>query len=368
MALNQSFIRPAAGTSHFLSRRREPLLAVLIVVLILLVGMRAPTFLTLRSMDNLLTDSALTIMLALTQMLVIVTRGIDLSVASNLALSGMMSALLAMHFPHLPVGLVMACAVAIGLGLGLLNGWLIGYLSLPPIVVTLGSMSVYRGLVFVLSGGAWVSSRNMPADFISFPLSRLAGVTHLVWLAALATVVLWFVARHMRFGRDLYAIGNDPVAAGYVGIATPKRLLWTYGLSGAMAGLCGYLWVARYAVAYTEIAYGFELTVIAACVIGGISIAGGVGNISGAVLGALFLAVINNALPMVQISPFWQSALTGLVILSAVVINARGEKSRNKQILPFHFHADARSQSAAASSAALQADAQADAASIPRVS
>ncbi|MFL9924016.1 ABC transporter permease [Herbaspirillum lusitanum] len=323
-----------------LTRRREPLLAALIAVLILLVGWRAPSFLTTRSMDNLLTDSAVLIMLALTQMLVIVTRGVDLSVASNLALSGMMSALLAMHFPQLPVAVVIAAALCIGLALGLINGWLIGYLSLPPIVVTLGSMSVYRGLVFVLSGGAWVSSRNMPADFIAFPLARLGGLTHLVWLAALAVAVLWYAARHTRFGRDLYAIGNDPVAAGYVGIAAPQRLFWTYGLSGAMAGLCGYLWVARYAVAYTEIAYGFELTVIAACVIGGISIAGGVGNISGAVLGALFLAVINNALPMVQISPFWQSALTGLVILSAVIINARGEKKRHKQILPLHFQAD----------------------------
>ncbi|WP_075256734.1 ABC transporter permease [Herbaspirillum camelliae] len=317
-------------------RRREPLLAALTVALVLLVGLRAPSFLSWQSMDNLLTDSAVVIMLALTQMLVILTRGIDLSVASNLALSGMMSALLAMNFPQLPVGLIIVSAVCIGLALGLLNGWLIGYLALPPIVVTLGSMSIFRGLVFVLSGGAWVSSRNMPADFIGFPLERLGGLTHLAWLAAAAIVALWFLARHTRFGRDLYAIGNDPVAAAYVGIAAPRLLFWTYGLSGAMAGLCGYLWVARYAVAYTEIAYGFELTVIAACVIGGISIAGGVGNVSGAVLGALFLSVINNALPIVRISPFWQSALTGLVILSAVVINARGEKGRHKQILPLH--------------------------------
>ncbi|MBB3212491.1 rhamnose transport system permease protein [Herbaspirillum sp. Sphag1AN] len=335
-----SFSGTATGFgARILRGPREPLLALLITLLIALVGWRAPVFLSLHSMDNLLTDSALIIMLALIQMLVIVTRGIDLSVASNLALSGMMAALLAMHFPQLPVELVILFSVAIGLTLGLLNGWLIGYLSLPPIVVTLGSMSVYRGLVFVLSGGAWVSSRNMPADFIAFPLTRLAGLTYLVWLALLAVIALWSLVRYTRFGRDLYAIGNDPVAAGYVGIKAPQRLLWTYGLSGAMAGLCGYLWVARYAVAYSEIAYGFELTVIAACVIGGISIAGGVGNISGAVLGALFLAVISNALPIVQISPFWQSALTGIVILCAVIINGRGEKKRHKQILPLHFHA-----------------------------
>ena len=315
-------------------KQREIQLALLIVLLVLLVGLRSPVFLGVGSLSNLLTDSTLLIMLALAQMFVIITRGIDLSVASNLALSGMLSALLAVHYPHIPRPLVVLAALGIGLLLGLLNGYLIGYLDLPPIVVTLGTMSVYRGLVFVLSGGAWVSSHQMPAAFIDFPLSRLFGVTHLVWIALAAIAATCYLARYTRFGRDLYAIGNQPQAARYVGIATARRLLWTYGLSGMMAGLCGYLWVARYAVAYSEIAYGFEFTVIAACVIGGISIAGGVGTVGGAVLGALFLAVINNALPIVKVSPFWQSALTGIVILTAVLINARGNKKAGRQILP----------------------------------
>ena len=320
-----------------LLKQREVLLAGLIVALILLVGLRAPVFLTAASMGNLLTDGTLLVMLAMTQMFVIITRGIDLSVASNLALSGMMAALLASSHPELPLILVVGVAVAIGLVLGLVNGYLIGMLELPPIVVTLGTMSVYRGLVFVLSGGAWVSSHQMPPDFVAFPLARLLGVTHLVWIAAVVILLTWYLARHTRFGRDLYALGNAPHSAHYIGIPSARRLLWTYGLSGAMAGLCGYLWVARYAVAYTEIAYGFEFTVIAACVIGGINIAGGVGSVSGAVLGAMFLAVINNALPIVKVSPFWQSALTGIVILTAVLINARGDKQRSRQILPLHL-------------------------------
>jgi rhamnose transport system permease protein len=318
---------------HYL-KQREVQLAVLIVLLAGAVGLRAPVFLSTGSLANLLTDSTLLVMLALAQMFVIVTRGIDLSVASNLALSGMMAALLAVKYPALPLVLVMLAAVLIGLLLGLVNGYLVGYLDLPPIVVTLGTMSVYRGLVFVLSGGAWVSSHHMPANFIAFPLERLFGITHLVWIAAAAIIATWLLARYTRFGRDLYAIGNQPQAARYVGISTARRLFWTYGLSGMMAGLCGYLWVARYAVAYSEIAYGFEFTVIAACVIGGISIAGGAGTVSGAVLGALFLSVINNALPIIKVSPFWQSALTGIVILTAVLINARGNKKAGRQILP----------------------------------
>jgi rhamnose transport system permease protein len=319
-----------------LLKMRETQLALCIVALIALVGARAPVFVTPGSLANLLTDSTLLIMLALAQMLVIVTRGVDLSMASTLALAGMMSALLAARFPALPLIVVVLAALGIGLVLGLVNGYLIGYLDLPPIVVTLGTMSVYRGMVFVLSGGAWVSSHQMPPEFVAFPLARLLGMTHLVWIAALTVLAAWYVARHSRFGRDLYAIGNEPSSARYVGIPIARRLLWTYGLSGAMAGLCGYLWVARYAVAYTEIAYGFEFTVIAACVIGGISIAGGCGSVAGAVLGGLFLAVIGNALPVVKVSPFWQSALTGIVILTAVLINARNGKQGGRQILPLH--------------------------------
>ena len=317
-------------------KQREPLLAAMVVLLVGAVGLRAPAFLSAGSLANLVTDSTLLVMLALTQMLVIVTRGVDLSVASNLALSGMVAAMLGAHVPGLPLPLIMLAAVAVGLALGLVNGWLIGWLELPPIVVTLGTMSVYRGAVFVLSGGAWVSAHQMPANFIAFPLDRLLGLPHLVWIAAATLALMAWIARSTRFGRDLYAIGNAPQCAGYIGIPSHKRLLGTYALSGAVAGLCGYLWVARYAVAYTEIAYGFEFTVIAACVIGGVSIGGGVGTVLGATLGALFLTVIGNALPVLQVSPFWQSALTGLVILVAVLINARGAGRRSRQILPLH--------------------------------
>jgi rhamnose transport system permease protein len=317
-------------------KRREVQLALILVVLIAVVGARAPVFLTAKSVDSLLTDSSILVMMVLAQMWVIVTRGVDLSVAANLALSGMAVALLGQKFPALPVAVLIPIAMLCGLALGALNGLLIGFLKLPPIVVTLGSLSVFRGSIFVLSGGAWVSAHQMTPAFISFPNERLFGLTHLVWFAAATIVLAWYVVRHTRFGRELYAIGNHPVSARYVGVPIGARLFAVYAISGMVAGLCGYLWVARYAVAFTEIANGFELNVIAACVIGGISIAGGVGSVLGAVLGAMFLGVINNALPLVQISPFWQSAITGTVIVVAVVLNARAGKRVGKQILPLH--------------------------------
>ena len=135
-------------------------------------------------------------------------------------------------------------------------------------------------------------------------------------------------------GRNLYAVGGNPVAARYCGISQGKQELLAYAISGVVAGLCGYLWVSRYGVAYSEIANGYELTVIAACVIGGVSIGGGIGSVAGTLLGALFLGIVMIALPVLQISPFWQMAISGAVILAAVIINARAEQRPDKLILP----------------------------------
>jgi rhamnose transport system permease protein len=325
-------------------KQREVQLALILALLVALIGARAPVFLSAKSIDSLFTDSAILVMMALAQMLVILTRGVDLSVAANLALCGMAVALVGQKMPGVPVPVLIVAAMALGALLGSINGALIGLLRLPPIVVTLGSMSVFRGMIFVLSGGAWVSSHQMTPQFIAFPLERLLVVTNMVWFAVAATLAAWFTARHTRFGRELYAIGNHPVSAGYVGVPVRRRVFAVYAISGMVAGLCGYLWVARYAVAFTEIANGFELNVIAACVIGGVSIAGGVGTVAGAVLGALFLGVISNALPVIQVSPFWQSAITGTVIVIAVVANAREGRRAGKQILPLQSVAHGEAQ------------------------
>ena len=138
--------------------------------------------------------------------------------------------------------------------------------------------------------------------------------------------IAWLFLGLTRAGRGLYAVGGNPVAARYCGIDLARQQLLVYAISGAVAGLCGYLWVARYGIAYTEIALGYELNVIAACVIGGVSIGGGIGTVAGTLLGALFLGVIVNALPVINVSPFWQMAISGAVILAAVIVNARAER------------------------------------------
>jgi len=313
---------------------REAILAAIIVALVLGIGVRAPVFLTLDSLNGVLTDTAILAMMALAQMTVILTRGIDLSVAANLALSGMIVALLSIAMPDMPIIAVLVLATLAGAFFGFINGAFVAFVGIPPIVVTLGTLAIYRGLVFVVSGGKWISSDKMTPAFLDFPHATLLGLSSLVWLAVLVAVLLAVFLGRTRVGRGLYAVGGNPVAALYCGIDLPRQQLLVFTLSGAVAGLCGYLWVARIGIAYTEIALGYELSVIAACVIGGVSIGGGIGSVTGTLLGALFLGVVVNALPVIQVSPFWQMAISGAVILGAVVVNARAEKQGGKLILP----------------------------------
>jgi rhamnose transport system permease protein len=324
----------SAMTSLLHRYGREGILAAIIVGLVLAVGARAPVFLTLDSLNGVLTDTAILAMMALAQMVVILTRGIDLSVAANLALSGMVVALLSTVAPDLPVIVTIAVAIAVGTALGFANGALVAFIGIPPIVVTLGTLAIFRGLVFVISGGRWITSDKVGAEFLHFPHAFFLGISSLVWLATLVAILMAVFLGRTRTGRGLYAVGGNPVAARYCGIDLTRQQLLVFTLAGAVSGLCGYLWVARFGIAYTEIALGFELSVIAACVIGGISIGGGIGSVTGTLLGALFLGVVVNALPVINVSPFWQMAISGAVILAAVVVNARAEKRGGKLILP----------------------------------
>jgi rhamnose transport system permease protein len=267
------------------------------------------------------------------QMLVLLTRGIDLSVASNLALTGMACALVGKAFQGLSIFVLIFLALLVGALLGGLNGWLITRFDLPPIVVTLGTLSAYRGAIFVASNGAWVSDQDIHMAIKGLPRQDWLGLPALVWFAFVVVLATAVFLRLRKEGREIYALGGNPHAAAYVGISVPSRLLLVYTISGMLAGLAGLLWVGRYSIAYTELAAGYELTVIAACVIGGISIGGGVGTVWGAVLGVLFIGVINGALPVIQVSPFWQQAIAGAVILISVAVNARSERRAGRQIL-----------------------------------
>ena len=303
--------------------RRDLKLALLTLALLAAVTVAFPGFAMPRNLAGVLDDTAILIMLALGQMLVIVVRGIDLSVAANLALCGMLAALFNRAFPEAGVAPVLLLTLLSGGMLGAINGLLVWKLRLPPIVVTLGTMSVYRGVIYLLSQGAWVNENEMSPDFLEFTRRQYLGLTTLSWLAVILATAFMFALRYSRAARNLYAAGGNPQAAAYSGLDAGRMQFMAYVVCGAIAGLCGYLWVARFAVAYTDIALGFELQVIAACLIGGVAIAGGAGSALGVLLGCLFLGIIRSSLPLVGISAFWQMFINGVVILVAVLLSAR---------------------------------------------
>ena len=316
-----------------LVRSREAGLLGLILLLLAAIAPFFPAFLQPHNLAGLLDDTALLILLALGEMLVLLTRGVDLSIAANLAFTGMAVALLNQHHPAWGVLPVLGLSLVMGAGLGALNGVLVWLLRIPSIVVTLGTLSIYRGAVYLASSGKWVNSNQMSPAFLGLVRTTIAGLTVLSWLAILCALLVALFLRYTMRGCDLYAAGNNPDASAYAGIDTGVMQFTAFTIAGMIAGLCGYLWVSRFAVAYTDIASGFELQVIAACVIGGVSISGGVGTVAGVVLGSLFLGVIKNALPLVGISPFFQMAVSGAVITAAVLINARGTRRAPLRIL-----------------------------------
>lgn len=316
-----------------LLKHRELILAGAIVVLLGIVTARFPGFIAPGNLLRVFDDTAILIILALGQMVVILTRCIDLSIAANLALCGMIVALINLAFPGVPVPLLIVAAVMCGAAFGAFNGLLVWKLGIPSIVVTLGTMTIFRGSIFLLSSGQWVNAHQMTDAFKSLPRMTFLGLPGFSWFAIAIVLIFLVLMARTRLGRSFYAVGVNPTAAVYTGIDVGRTQFFAFVISGTVAGLAGYLWVARYAVAYTEIASGFELSVIAACVIGGISIAGGIGTAAGAVLGALFLGIVANALPVINVSPFAQMAISGAVIIIAVIFNARAERKKGRIIL-----------------------------------
>ncbi|WP_416881266.1 ABC transporter permease [Marivita sp.] len=312
---------------------REVLLTGAIALLLAIIASRFPAFIAPANLANVFNDTAPLILLAIGQMIVILTRCIDLSVAANLALTGMVVAMINVAIPGLPVPVIIVISIGFGALLGVINGVLVWKLAIPPIVVTLGTMTIFRGTIFLLSDGKWVNSHEFSDSFKAFPRTEFLGLPLMSWIAIAAVLLFTLVMSRTTLGRAFYAAGGNPHAATYAGIDVGKTQFWAFTISGALAGLTGYLWVSRFAVAFVDLAGGFELNVVAACVIGGVAIMGGIGTVFGAMLGSLFLGIISNALPVVNISPFWQLAISGGAIIIAVILNAQANRDKGRIIL-----------------------------------
>lgn len=313
---------------------RELALFFVIVLLSFFIEARSGgCFLTPSNIGDMLAETAVLAILAVGMMLVIITGGIDLSVGAVMALSAMTAVTLLKHNRDMHPAAVVLTAVAVGLLCGLISGFLVSRIGILPIIATLGMMNIFRGTTYLVSGGGWVLQNDMSKEFMQVATGRTLGINNLVFIAVLVYVAAFLFTNYFRPGRRVYAVGNSIESARVSGIDVKNTLLFVYAAMGALAGLGGVLYVCKYAVAQGETASGYEMNVIAACVLGGVSISGGTGKVQGVLLGALLLGILNNALPLINVSPFWQQAIRGLIIIVSVIINALIQRSVTRKAL-----------------------------------
>ncbi|CAN5560498.1 ABC transporter permease [soil metagenome] len=307
---------------------RELSTLALLILVIAVTAIKEPRFLGSGSVESVLLWIPLLAVVGIGQMMVIVTRGIDVSVGSMVGLTAMAAGMVFRSSPGLPVPVVTLIAIAVGLAAGAINGGLIAYAKIPPIITTLGTLSAFRGLVFILSSGKQVDSNDLPDALANWTLHgpvTIFGV-NLSWLFVISLVVMGvfaWVLKQTRFGRNVFAFGSNPNAARLRGVNTAKTEFWVYALTGALCGLGGVMYASRFAfVNPASAGQGLELVIIAAVVIGGTNIIGGSGSVLGILLGCTLLGTINVALSVTKVDATWQSMIYGLVILVAVVIDA----------------------------------------------
>jgi rhamnose transport system permease protein len=301
---------------------REAGIIVMLVIFSLAVGAIAPRFLTAETLGIVLLAVPLIMVAAMGEMMVLVARHVDLSIGSILGFSAIAAGMIFRDHPELP--LVVGCGVAMLLGgaLGAFNGLIVTVFRLPSIIVTLGTLSLYRGLLFILSGARQIDPNDIPEPLIRMAQTSPIGIPWVVIIAFAVALATWLFLTHSQIGRQIYAIGSNPVAAPLRGIRVVPVTILVFTLSGALAGLAGIIYAARFGYVNPGITgVGFEFTVIAAVVIGGVSVNGGVGTVLGTVMGVLFLGAVQVALPILGVSGFWQNAIYGGIILIALIID-----------------------------------------------
>jgi ribose/xylose/arabinose/galactoside ABC-type transport system permease subunit len=280
----------------------------------------SPPFRTLSNVENILQQIPVNGIIAIGMTLVIITSGIDLSVGSVLALSAVVATSFAHADAHLLI-VPIAMGVLTGLVCGTVNGVLIAKKRLAPFIVTLGMMTVARGLALVYTGGGPVTNLSDSYDEIGggslgpIPISAI-----LFFIVVLLGV---FVLHYTRFGRYVYAVGGNELAAKVSGVNTDRVLIGVYALVGALAGLAGIVVSSRVTSGSPAVGTGYELDAIAAVVIGGTSLSGGIGSIAGTIVGVLIIGVMNNGLDLLNVTSYWQQIVKGLIIVLAVLLDKK---------------------------------------------
>jgi rhamnose transport system permease protein len=302
-------------------RFRELGLLVALAVVVAVTTIDNPRFLSAQSIRDLLLNASIVALLTVGQTLVVITRNVDLSVGSVLGLTAFVTGNLFVDHPRLPIVAALLVGVLIGVACGAINGGITAVGRVPSLVVTLGTLYVYRGIDYAFAGGRQVNAQDLPDSLLNLGSGRVLGVPYLAIVTVVVVAAAAWALRSYRWGRELYAIGSNPDAAVLAGVPVGRRVLAAFIASGAVAGLAGALWTARFGTVDAAAGTGFELQVIAAVVVGGVAIFGGSGTVVGAALGALLLSTIGSALVVLRVPAFWLQAIAGALLLGAIALD-----------------------------------------------
>lgn len=311
---------------------REASLVIVLVVLCAAVTIKSPAFLTVGNIMEILKNNAVIMIMALGMLCVLLIGGIDISITSTVALSGMTVGMLFKYNVINSTLLGFLIAIAIGALCGLLIGLIISYGNVMPIIATMGFMYIYRGFAYLVANDQWAGADAL-GTFKDFALSSSLGfgvLNNAIVITIVCYIIFFIMLKWTKFGRNIYAIGSNAEAAQISGINVAGVKTIVYTIMGTLAGLCGALATSVYASAQPNMLLSKEMDVIAACVIGGVGMSGGRGSVVGALLGALVLSVIAKALPLVGITPIAQNTVKGVIIVVVIVLNVITQRMMDK--------------------------------------
>ena len=292
-----------------------------LAVLIIVTASVNPRFLAAQGVKDLLLNSTIFVIMAVGLAIVVITNNVDLSIGSILGLSAFGTGSLFHAFPSIPLPLVFLIGIVLGAVLGAINGLVVTIAGVPSLVITLGTLYIFRGVNNAWAGSTQYFIGNEPPAFGNLSVQTLWGIP-LFAIAALIVVILAAIFMFgTRAGRDLYAIGSDTEAARLFGIDVNGRVVGAFIASGALSGLAGVLYASRFNSVGADTGTGFELQIVAAVVVGGVAIFGGSGTVTGAAIGAILLTTMTGALAALNVNKFWQQAIVGVLIIAAILLD-----------------------------------------------
>lgn len=308
-------------------------LCLVLVVLLVMAKILTPKMYSFNSIISMLQNNAVYGILAIAEMMVILTGGIDISIGSILSFVGIVCTRLMAEHTGVPAIVWVVLSMILGGCCGAFNGLIVGYFKMVPMIATLGTMYIFRGLAFLVSGGQWWFPHQFTQGYQDFATKRIAGIPTILFFVVIIFIFAYIFLEYTASGRRIYAIGTSKDSSKVAGIKESKVTFYAMVICGILAGLSGMLYTANYATGSYGIGEGYEMTAISICILGGVSINGGKGKVDGVFLGFLAMSIITYFISLLPGLSVWSDALQGAIIIAAVVMNLYTERSAAKRAL-----------------------------------